>query len=100
MVQSLSYETVLTVIVYVQPVIVGLALFLVYRKRLASRSLFSQQRGVRRHLKSIRFFECASFSRLIGQLHYDLPILALSVLFLLYDIDLVFFFAEAANWSN
>jgi NADH:ubiquinone oxidoreductase subunit 3 (subunit A) len=47
----------------------------------------------------VRFFECAAYARLLGQLRYDLQVLALCAVFLLYDVDLVFFLAEATSQS-
>ena len=49
--------------------------------------------------KSVRFFECAVYARLIGHLRYDIQILAFCALFIIYDVDLVFFLAEATHYE-
>ena len=55
---------------------------------------------MRRRLKSTRFFECAAYARLVGWLRYGTQGLALCAVFLIYDVDLVFFFAEVTTFDQ
>ncbi len=56
--------------------------------------------GVRQRLRSTRFFECAAYSRLVGWLRYGTQGLALCAVFLIYDLDLIFFFAEMSTYDH
>ena len=56
--------------------------------------------GVRQRLRSTRFFECAAYSRLVGWLRYGTQGLALCAVFLIYDLDLIFFFAEMSAYDH
>ena len=94
-----DFELVLLVFCYAQPPIMGFVLFLLARPALISRALAFQLRGVRKRQKSVRFFECAVYARLIGHLRYDIQILAFCALFIIYDVDLVFFLAEATHYE-
>ena len=53
--------------------------------------------GVRNQTSAFRFFECAAYSRLGSRLHYNIQTFSICLAFLLYDIDLFFFFAEATH---
>jgi NADH:ubiquinone oxidoreductase subunit 3 (subunit A) len=55
--------------------------------------------GVRQRLRNVRFFECAAVPRLVGTLRYNIQGLAFCGLFLIYDVDLVFFFAEGLMYE-
>lgn len=88
--------------IYIQPPFIGLLLFGLTRQSLSNQSLFSHLRAARKRFKGVRFFECAAYPRLLGRLRYDLQALSLAVVFLIYDVDLLFFFSEvyaADYWS-
>jgi NADH:ubiquinone oxidoreductase subunit 3 (subunit A) len=87
-------DLVLNLIVLAQPLILGLALFLLAHQGVLLGSFFSKHSGVRTHPKTLRFFECAAYSRLIGHLRYNLQALSLLAVFVIYDVDLFFFLAE------
>ena len=90
----LSLELILAVLLLLQPPIFGFLFFSVARSGLAARFLFSQLKTTRARYKSIKFFECAVYSRLINSIQYDIFVLSFCILFILYDVDLFFFFTE------
>ncbi len=90
----------LLVLVYAQPPILGILLIFALWARLTDTAWLSQQLGIRRRLRSTRFFECAAYSRLIGWLRYGTQGLALCAVFLIYDVDLIFFFAEVTTFEQ
>lgn len=95
-----SSEALFLVGVYTQPVLLGFILFFLARPGLLSRVLFLQLKAPRRRTKSTRFFECAAYSRLVGQFRLELLTLGLALAFIVYDVDLVFFLAEATCWQH
>lgn len=92
-----SPELCVLVAAYAQPVFVGWALFALTAAGVGAPYLLSRIAGARRRVKASRFFECAVYSRLPGQLKYDTQALGPLVAFLIYDVDLVFFLAEATH---
>jgi hypothetical protein len=81
-------------VVYAQPPLLGLLLATTLRPGLLSSAWLSRYLGVRQRTRSTRFFECAAYARLTGWLRYGTQSLGFCALFLLYDLDLIFFFAE------
>lgn len=64
------------------------------RQGLFPKALYTTLRAARRRFKNVRFFECGAYARLIGSLRYDVQALSFVVVFVLYDVDLFFFFSE------
>jgi NADH:ubiquinone oxidoreductase subunit 3 (subunit A) len=85
---------------YIQPVWLGLLLFISWRTVLLDTLWFAGATALRQRLRSTRFFECAAYSRLNGWLRYSTQALGLGVLFILYDVDLIFFFAEVTHFEQ
>jgi hypothetical protein len=96
----LTSDLSLLVLVYAQPPVLGLLLVFAFWSRLTDTAWLAQYFGVRRRLKSTRFFECAAYSRLVGWLRYGTQGLALCAVFLIYDVDLIFFFTEATAFDQ
>jgi len=96
----LTSDLVVVVLVYAQPPLLGLILMFAVWARLTDSAWLAQSLGVRQRLRSTRFFECAAYSRLVGWLRYGTQGLALCAVFLIYDVDLVFFFAEATMFEQ
>jgi NADH:ubiquinone oxidoreductase subunit 3 (subunit A) len=78
-----------------QPLFLFCLLFLLTHRSLNQSSLFSRLFAIRQRTRSVRFFECAAHSRLVSQLRYSIQVLSLLVLFIIYDVDLLFFLSEA-----
>lgn len=87
-------DLALNLIVLLQPLVLVFILFLLAHQGVLVGSFFSKNSGVRAHPKTLRFFECAAYSRLIGHLRYNLQALSLLAVFIIYDVDLFFFIAE------
>ena len=56
--------------------------------------------SIRLRLQGVQFFECAAAPRLTGEVRYSTPVLLLIAVFLLYDLDLVFFLAEVLAYVS
>lgn len=93
-------ELALLVLAYLQPVVLGLLLWLSLWTTLAPTVYLSGASFMRRRFASTRFFECAAYSRLVGWLRYGSQAIGLTALFLLYDVDLVFFLSETLNFEQ
>lgn len=95
-------EFFIALCMFMQPPFFGFIFFSVTRSGVASRFFFSYLKTTRRRFKSVKFFECAVYSRLINHIQYDVFVLSFCVLFVLYDVDLIFFFTEVVcldGWS-
>ena len=90
------------IVSYIQPPILAYIIFLFTKNSLFNFSWFEQMSFIRKKRKSIKFFECSVYSRLINYYQYDIHCFIFCILFILYDVDLIFFFSEAAfldSWS-
>jgi hypothetical protein len=96
----LSFEFFVTFVVFIQPPLVGLLLFMLGRTALSSKFIFSFFKTYKKKLKGIKFFECAAYPRLVNTFQYDIFILSFCIVFILYDLDLIFFFTEATNFTS
>jgi NADH:ubiquinone oxidoreductase subunit 3 (subunit A) len=96
----LDLEFLIAITMIAQPPFFGFVLFLLSRRGVVSKFFFSFLKTTRRRFKSVKFFECAVYSRLTSSIQYDVFILSFCVLFILYDVDLLFFFAEAVNFDQ
>ncbi len=90
----LTSEFIILLLSLLQPLFVGLILLLLSKLGLNSRFFFFFIKNIRFKFKSINFFECAVYSRLLNIITYDIFMLSLCILFILYDVDLIFFFTE------
>jgi NADH:ubiquinone oxidoreductase subunit 3 (subunit A) len=90
-------EFLLLFVVYAQPPVLGFALVSLSWGSLAEGGRLGFLGGARRRPKSIKFFECATYSRAGGRISYDLSTISLALVFILYDLDLIFFFSEATG---
>jgi hypothetical protein len=95
----LTADFFLNIIVLTQPLLLGLALFLLSRQGIFTANFFFKNLGLRSHSKSLRFFECAAYSRLVGHLRYNIQALSLLAVFIIYDVDLFFFIAEILTFD-
>jgi NADH:ubiquinone oxidoreductase subunit 3 (subunit A) len=92
-----SWDSLLVLFLYGQPVFLGLALLGAIRRGLATGILWSSVNGARAHRKGVRFFECAVRPRQQATFAYELPLLTFCALFILYDADLIFFLPELVS---
>lgn len=90
----LQHDLSLLVLCYLQPPFFGFLLFMLARQGLLNKVLFTHYRASRKRHKNVRFFECAVYARLLGALRYDLQALSFTVVFILYDVDLLFLYSE------
>jgi NADH:ubiquinone oxidoreductase subunit 3 (subunit A) len=96
----LDLEFILAVCMFSQPPFFGFLFFIVARAGVTSRFFFSYLKTTRKRFKSVKFFECAVYSRLVNSIQYDINVLSFCILFILYDVDLIFFFTEVTNFEN
>jgi NADH:ubiquinone oxidoreductase subunit 3 (subunit A) len=85
---------------FVQPPIFGFIFFALSRSGVAAKFFFSFLRATRVRYKSVKFFECAVYSRLVNSIQYDIFVLSFCILFILYDVDLIFFFTEVVCYES
>ena len=96
----LSADFYINLLVMTQPALLGLLLFLISRQGIFVNNFIFKNLGLRHHNKSLRFFECAAYSRLVGHLRYNIQALSLLAVFIIYDIDLFFFITEVLTFDT
>jgi len=95
----LTADLFLNLLTLTQPLLLGLLLFVLSRQGVFTNYFFFKNLGLRNHSKSLRFFECAAYSRLVGHLRYNIQALSLLAVFIIYDVDLFFFIAEVITFD-
>jgi NADH:ubiquinone oxidoreductase subunit 3 (subunit A) len=90
----------LNLLVLTQPLLLALLLFMISHQGIFTSNFFFKNLNLRYHSKSIRFFECAAYSRLVGHLRYNIQALSLLAVFIIYDVDLFFFIAEVLTFDT
>ena len=102
----LTADAALVALCYAQPPILGAVLFVAARRRLATSATLGSLGLVRQRRPGVRAFECAVAPRLgAGAGAHpgaEGAAWAFVALFLIYDLDLLFFLSEAAffhHWS-
>lgn len=101
----LTMEGAITVLVYLQPPVIGIVFFCVAWRRLTSSQVYSVLGLIRQRRPAVRAFECAVPSRLGqggagAQNGVELSCQAFLALFLLYDLDYLFFLSEAVHYYH
>jgi len=104
----LTAEGAVLIFLYLQPPVIGLLLFVLGYRRLIVSANFSVLGLLRQRRPGVRLFECAVAGRLgvAGQGAsggLEGPYQAFLALFLLYDLDFLFFLSEATffhHWSG
>lgn len=92
-----ALELALVLLVYCQPPIVFGLLAVVGWRQLHASSGMGRLRGPRMRTRSVVFFECAAYSRQHVTTSYDINSIVTCVAFIIYDVDLLFFFPEAIH---
>ena len=87
-------DFLLLLISFLQPTVIAYVIFFFTKNSLFYFSWFEQLSFIKKKKKSIKFFECSVYSRLINYYQYDIHCFMFCVLFILYDVDLIFFFSE------
>jgi hypothetical protein len=104
----LSADGALLVVVYAQPPVLGAALFVLGKRRLASAAALGALGLGRQRRPGVRAFECAVAARLgVGGLGpqggSEGACWAFLALFLIYDLDFLFFLSEVVcfhHWAG
>lgn len=101
----LSAEGALLILIYLQPPVIGVLLFVLGYRRLLLTANFSVIGLLRQRRPGVRAFECAVAGRLgVGAMGpqggMEGPYQAFLALFLLYDLDFLFFLSEATFYHH
>ena len=88
------FDTILIFLSLVQPILIGhLALFGLMRVTNFG-NFNTNLSGIRSKFLVSRVYECATYSKLSSLFSYSLNTLSVLLVFLIYDIDLIFFFQK------
>lgn len=88
------FDTIIIFLSMIQPILIGhLALFGLMKVTNFG-NLNTNLSGIRSKFLVSRVYECATYSKLSSLFTYSLNTLSVLLVFLIYDIDLIFFFSE------
>jgi NADH:ubiquinone oxidoreductase subunit 3 (subunit A) len=95
-----SLDMVMYTVSCVQPLAIGLIIWWGLGAWVGSLADKAALGAPRTRPSSLRMFECSSNGRLTSRVSISLNSLGVCLAFVLYDIDLFFFFAETAHLSS
>ncbi len=91
----LDFDFILLIFCCLQPMLIGYVIFSLTKNSVSLYSWFDQIFFIKKKKKSVKFFECASYSRKLNMYQFDIHYIIFCVIFIVYDIDLVFFLSES-----
>jgi NADH:ubiquinone oxidoreductase subunit 3 (subunit A) len=90
-----TLEFALLALACFQPLIIGTIAFYGVGRVMDLGGVDQRLSSIRSRISGFRFYECATYSRLTGMLAYGSQVFSILIAYLIYDVDLLFFFAEA-----
>lgn len=85
----------MVLLIFLQPIFLAAALYNLCWVRFSTYIVATYRNvSTRLRLRGVRFFECASYPRRQEGLRYQSQVTPLMAVFLIYDLDLIFFFAD------
>jgi NADH:ubiquinone oxidoreductase subunit 3 (subunit A) len=89
-----SIDNFILVLSSVQPIIIGNIVVFGLGKVYNKSDVLSSIGGVKVKSLNSRIYECGSYTKSNNLLHYSLNTIELLLSYLIYDVDLIFFFSE------
>jgi len=81
-----------------QPFLIGLLVICSFNSFFYNIFFFTIYNNLRSKVINLKLYECATNSRLNSKFIYNIYNLSTCVLFIVYDVDLIFFLAEFTNF--
>ena len=89
-----ALDLVIAGIASLQPILLAFIIAATARMGVSLKFFFVNFDGARTRIRAVKFFECASHSRLVASARYDISSLLFCALFIIYDVDLLYFVFE------
>ena len=93
----LNFDLIISCLACIQPIIIGFVVIVSLKNSLNDSSFFKNHSSIRSKNNNTVLYECATNSRLNSNIIYDIYTISTCVVFVVYDVDLIFIFAEATN---
>lgn len=94
------FDLIIVIIACFQPIIIGFVVTIGISQVTLSFSVFKKLSAHKSKVTSTRLYECSTNYRLAHFVIFELNAIALVLLYLIYDVDFMFFLAETTTLSN
>lgn len=91
----LDLDFFILIFCYLQPIFLAYIIFNFTKNNIFFYSWFDQLFYIKKKKKSVKFFECAAYVRRLNFFQFDIHYIIFCVIFIIYDIDLIFFLSES-----
>ena len=90
----ITFDLCLGILCTAQPMLLLIIIFIIKKSGIWRVNWFGRFRNSRREVFDVKFYECASTPKNLLTLGYDISTLTFCAMFLIYDLDLIFFLTE------
>ena len=94
-----SIDTIIIVLSCTQPILICLLLTYSIKEYFYVSNFFKFFSNIRNKQLTTKFYECSTYSKLSGNFSYNIYSISTCVIFIVYDVDVVFFVPEITNIS-
>lgn len=94
------YDMFIIILASVQPLIVGFLVIFSIKNYFYSFFFYRYYNAIRVKTITTKLYECSTYSKLTSKYSYSIYTLSSCVMFIVYDVDLIFFFSETNSFIN
>lgn len=100
MISSLLSDLYISIVMLFLPFFLFIVMFILFKKSILLFPWLGSFYNEKKKRINLKFFECSSFSKSISYFQYDLHCFIFCFLFILYDVDMVFFISETIFFNK
>ena len=94
------FDLIIIIISAIQPLIIGFLVLLSIKNYFYNFFFFKYYNNLRIKTITTKLYECSTYSKLTTKYSYNIYTLSSCIMFLVYDVDLIFFFSETTTFIN
>lgn len=89
-----SYDIIIMIFSCTQPILIGFLTIIGFGRLSAFDKYFLLNNDLQNKSLYVRIYECSTISKLNNLFNVDINVFILVISYLIYDVDLIFFFSE------
>lgn len=95
-----NIDLLIIILASVQPLIIGLIVTLSINNLFYNSKFYKYYNNIRSKTTTTKLYECSTYSRLNNNFTYSIQTASMCLAYLIYDVDVIFFFSESTHLSN
>lgn len=94
------FDLLIIILASVQPLIIGFLVLFSIKNYFYNFFFFKYYNAHRVKTITTKLYECSTYSKLTSKYTYSIYTLSSCIMFIVYDVDLIFFFSETNSFVN